>query len=330
MAATRITDIIEPSVFNDYVIQRTATLSALRQSGIISQDVQLDALAASGGRTINMPFWNDLTGTSEVLSQTVPLTVNAIGADKDIAVLFMRGKAWGANDLAKAVAGADPMRAVGDLVSDFWMRDEQTLLINILTGVFLDNAANDASDLISDISIVDGSAVADSNRISGEAVLDAAQKLGDAKSKLTAIAMHSIVESKLAKKNLITTVKGSDGVVQFKQYMGMTVIVDDGCPVVATGSNGGYYYTTYLFGQGAIGRGDGAAPMPVEVDRDSLQGDDILVNRRHFILHPRGIAWQAGSMAGASPTNAEAALAANWSRAYAQKNIRIVKLVTNG
>lgn len=36
MAVTKIADVIVPSVFNPYVIQRTMQLSALVQSGIIS------------------------------------------------------------------------------------------------------------------------------------------------------------------------------------------------------------------------------------------------------------------------------------------------------
>jgi hypothetical protein len=68
-------------------------------------------------------------------------------------------------------------------------------------------------------------------------------------------------------------------------------VVDDGLPV----SNG--VYTTYIFGAGAFGWGEGGAPVPTETARDALSGDDILVNRRHFILHPRGVAFQNAPVA---------------------------------
>ena len=71
---TRIADVIVPQVFNPYVIQRTAELSALSQAGIISNNPELDALASAGGKLINMPYWNDLTGADEVLSDTGALT----------------------------------------------------------------------------------------------------------------------------------------------------------------------------------------------------------------------------------------------------------------
>ncbi|CAI3212891.1 putative phage coat protein (fragment) [Clostridium neonatale] len=98
------------------------------------------------------------------------------------------------------------------------------------------------------------------------------------------------------------------------------VIIDDSCPTSAG------EYTTYLFGEGAIGLGNGGAPVPTETDRDSLAGDDILINRKHYILHPRGVKW-IGSAAGSSPTNAELATGTNWSRVYEDKAIRMVKFV---
>ena len=311
MATTKIADIIVPEVFNPYVIQRTAELSALVQSGIVVPNPELDKLAKSGGKTINMPYWNDLTGDDEVLSDSGALTPQKITAGQDVAVLLMRGKAWSANDLAKALSGDDPMKAIGDLVAAYWARMEQKTLISILTGAM---GSSGMSGNVHDISAETG----DAAKIDGSNFLDATQKLGDAKDRLVAVAMHSAVETYLAKLNLIEYVRESDANPRVPYYMNKRVIVDDGMPV-ASG-----VYTTYLFGEGAIGRGEGEAPVPVETDRDSLAGDDILINRRHFILHPRGIAF-TGTPTGASPSNTELATTTNWTRKYENKNIRIVQ-----
>lgn len=310
---TRIADVIVPEVFNPYVIQRTAELSALVQSGIVVPNPELDRLAAAGGKLINMPYWDDLTGDDEVLSDSSALTPGKITAGQDVAVLLMRGKAWAANDLAKALSGDDPMRAIGDLVASYWARMEQKTLINTLTGSM--GAANMTGNVL-DIS---AEAVEADRLISGTTFIEAKNLLGDNSDKLTAVVMHSAVFTYLEKLNLISYIPNSEGVVEFPTYMNKKVIVDDGCPVAAG------VYTTYLFGQGAVGRGEGAAPVPVETDRDSLAGDDILINRRHFILHPRGIAFTNTSVVGESPTNAELATAANWTRKYENKNIRIVQ-----
>lgn len=314
MAATKISDVIVPDVFNPYVVERTTEKSALYQSGIIQSDAQLNALAQSGGTLLQMPFWSDLTGDDEVLSDTGSLTAGAITASKDVARLHMRGRAWGVNDLAKALSGDDPMGVVGDLVADYWARRMQAALIKTLDGVF---ASATMAGNLHDITAVTGA-----DTFTGEHFIDATHKLGDAENLLTAIMVHSATYASMRKQNLIDFIPNSQGVYDIPTYMGKRVIVDDGLPIVSTTN-----YTTYLFGAGAIGYGEGAPPVPTETDRDSLAGEDYLITRKHFLLHPRGVKWNESSVAGDSPTNAELATAANWTRVYANKNIRIVKFL---
>tara|TARA_Y100000310_G_scaffold60534_2_gene55875 strand:- start:47 stop:1045 length:999 start_codon:yes stop_codon:yes gene_type:complete len=332
MAATKVSDVITPEVFNPYVIERTATLSALVQAGIISQDDELNRLAMTGGRLLDLPFWADLTGADEILQDDGSLTPGAIGTGQDQAVLWMRGRAFGGNDLAAALAGDDPMRAIGDLVAAYWARREQTLLINVLAGVFADNVDNDSGDMVNDVSIEDGDNAAAANLMRGEAVIDAAQTMGDAKDRLTAIGVHSLVEARMAKGDLIEYERDSAGQILKRTFMGLAVIVDDAMPT-ASGATSGTKYTSYLYGAGAIARGDGQAKVPTEVDRDSLAGEDYLINRRHSVLHPRGIAWTDTTVTDTSPrnpSNANAALAVNWNRVYERKNVRLASLITNG
>jgi len=331
---TKIADIIVPDIFEKYVVEKTNEKSILIASGIVVPDPALDVLAQKGGNLIQMPYFNDLSGDSEVLSDQNPLTPGKITAGKDVARLQLRGKAWGSNDLVGVLAGADPMKAIGELVSNYWVRDEQKILIQTLAGVFADNAANDAGDLVQDVAIEAGASATAANLISGTAVIDAKTKLGDAADKLTAIAMHSVPYSTLEKAGLIEWVEsgvegGDKGKSKIPTFLGLTVLVDDGCPVVAGGTSG-YKYTSYLFGRGAIGRGTGAHPEPVETARDGLAGESYLINRRAFLLHPRGIKWTETTCAGEAPTNAELALAVNWDRVYEKKSIRIVTLITNG
>lgn len=313
---TLISDVIVPEVFNAYVIERTAELSAIQAAGIIENNPELDKLAMAGGKLINMPYWKDLTGDDEVLSDSGSLTPGKITSGQDVAVLLMRGKAWGVNDLAKALSGDDPMKAIGDLVAEYWARRRQATLFATLKGVF---AAASMSGNVHDISALAG----DLAKFSGTTFIDATTKLGDAKDKLTAIGVHSLVYASMQKQNLIVYIPNSEGVVNIPTYLGHRVIVDDGCPYNA----GTGVFVTYLFGKGAVGLGNGAAPVPTETDRDSLAGEDILINRQHFILHPRGIAFQNAAVVGSSPTNAELETAANWLRVYENKNIRIVKFV---
>ena len=323
MAATRLADVIVPDVWNPYVVQKTAELSALWESGIVAPVSDLDKFIQDGGNTINLPFWNDLSGNSEVVSATGDaLTVNAIDSGQDAAVVLARGKAWGSNELAAQLSGDDPAGVIGDLVAGFWARDNQDTLFAILSGIFDSMGDESVAVNILDISEESGAA----GIIDADDMLDAQQLLGDAKGKLTAISMHSAVENYLAKQDIIDFIKPSDAEPRIPMYQDKSVVVDDSHPANTVSGVTGTVYDTYFFGQGAIGFANGTARLTeTEFARVELQGEDIIINRQNFILHPRGIAW-TGAATGGGPTNADLATGTNWTRRYEAKNIRIVLL----
>lgn len=161
-------------------------------------------------------------------------------------------------------------------------------------------------------------------QISASAFIDACQLLGDAQAQLSGVAMHSATKSYLKKLNLIDTERDSTD-VEFDTYQGRRVTVDDGCPV-ADG-----VYTTYLFGNGAVAYGNGSPTgfVSTEVDRDKQTGGgiDYLINRKAFILHPRGIAYTGAKRDHVeTPLRTELAMAENWKPVYEPKQLRIVAI----
>lgn len=126
---------------------------------------------------MKMPFWQDLQGRSQLWTEVSDIEIRNITASADIATLLLRANAWGATDMSGALAGDDPMKAIAELVSDYWARDEQTTLLYILKGVF---ASSSMAGHILDKSSAAGTAA----NIDGNMVLDAKQLLGDAADKL--------------------------------------------------------------------------------------------------------------------------------------------------
>ena len=321
---TTLTDVIVPELFNPYVVKKSMELSALFQSGIAKTSPEFDRLASEAAPLHNMPFFEDLNGDSEAIIEGADLTAGKITSKKDVSTTIRRAKMWSATDLSAALAGSDPMAAIGSLVAGFWARDMQKELINILNGVFgsyIDSESQTVTPLEDHILDISGGTGAAAN-ISASAFIDALQLLGDAQNQLTAVAMHSATKAYLKKQNLIQFERDSTD-VEFETYQGRRVIVDDGCPV----ANG--VYTTYLFGEGAIAFGNGSPVgfVPTETDRDKKKGSgvDYLINRRTFILHPRGIAFQNAVRANTeNVTRTELANAKNWARVYEPKAIRIV------
>ena len=334
MAKTAVADIIIPTEFEKYAIERTAQLSAFVQSGIIEHAPEFDELAGGGGRTVEMPFWKDLAAARQILSDGASLAVNKITSDKDISRIQNDAQAWSVNHLAKVISGEDPMQEIVDLVGDYWARIDQSLVISSLKGIFasatmLGNKLTIAAEAIGGVSAT--------TQLNGATFVDATVKLGDRGDRLTAIAMHSATEATLRKLDLIDFIP-SEGKAQIKTFQGRRVVVDDSLPVRA-GTTSGSVFTTYLFGPGAFGKG--AAPLAgtpleggfgtegVELARVPLDSDSVLINRRRYILHPRGVKFNSAAVAGDSPTNAELENGANWTRVFENKNVRIVAVEHN-
>jgi len=335
MAKTAVADIIIPTEFEKYAIERTAQLSAFVQSGIIEHAPEFDERASGGGRHVEMPFWKDLTAARQLLSDNASLTVNKINADKDIARIHNDAQAWSVNHLAKVISGDDPMQAIVDLVADYWARIDQGIVISCLKGIFA--AASMAGNKLSIASeLLAGQSAA--TRLNGSTFVDATVKLGDRGDRLTAVAMHSATEAALRKLDLIDFIPDSEGKSQIKTFQGRRVVVDDTLPV-RNGTTDGLVYTTYLFGPGAFGKGAAAldsAPLQgghgtegVELARVPLDSDTVLINRRRYILHPRGVKFTSAAVAADSPTNAELENGANWTRVFENKNVRIVAVDHN-
>jgi hypothetical protein len=334
MAKTAVADIIVPTEFEKYAIERTAQLSAFGQCGIVAHAPEFDELASGGGREVNMPFWQDLTATRQLLSDSASLTVNKITSAQDVARIQNDAQVWSVNHLATVLSGDDPMQAIIDLVAGYWARTDEGLIISALKGMF--SAASLAGNLLSiaSESIASQSAA---TRLNGATFIDACTKLGDRADRLTAVAMHSATEAALRKLDLIDFIPDSEGKAMLRTFQGRRVVVDDTLPARA-GTTDGTVYTTFLFGPGAFAKGAASLTKPldgghgtegVELSREPLDSDTILINRRRYILHPRGVKFTSASVAADSPTNAELETAANWVWVWEAKNVRIVAVVHN-
>jgi hypothetical protein len=208
------------------------------------------------------------------------------------------------------------MRVIGDLVGEYWAREEQKILVSILKALFTATTGA-ATDLTNDNG---------STTLANTDLIDTIALLGDAYNKMQTIVCHSQVYHKLRKLDLVQYVsEPSNLALTYPSYMGMRILVDDGVEV--TGSGVTTSYTTYVFGNGAFGFGQASLDPAdaTEVDRDSLKSEDVLITRRRYLFHPNGFKW-VGTPAGSSPTNAEMATDTNWNLVFETKNVPMVAL----
>src|SRR5215207_605060 len=337
MATTRLTDVIYGPMFIPGVIQRIETGSAIRQSGIARADAEIQRFADAPGNIVQMPYWNDISGASNVSSDdpSQNATPNKITQGQDYARKIRRNNGWQAANLVTSVLGGDdPLEIVAQLVADYWIREEETILTFVLNGIFA--AATMSGNVLNVASEAGATTPVNMDAtVSG----NAHALLGMMGTSLVGVMMHSRVYWNLRTAGAITYKKDPadrpDLTMPF--WDGKRVIVSDAVPKVA-GTTSGFKYTTYFFADGALGyaeaTGGGGPRKPVELDTAPAAGNgegvDTMWYRRHWVMHPRGVRFTSASVAGESPTNAELATAANWTRVYDPTNVRIVAVTTNG
>lgn len=334
MANTRLSDLIQYPEFGQAVIQRAQETNAFFSSGAVTyNDPEINQLAASPAKLIQLPFFKDL-GTAPANRSTDVETDKAspgkITMGQDQAVKHFLNNGWSVSDLARELSGKDPMKAITDQVGDYWSNQYTQVLIASMTGLLADNIANDAKDMVYDVTITGtqpaaGAALA-ANRFSADAFIMAEQTMGDRLGGLVAIAVHSSTFATMRRQGLITAITPQDGTKPFNVYGDKRIIIDDNMPVIANGAGNAPIMISALIGGGAFAYGDAKPTTPEETGRDAAAGNgegvETFWSRKHFILHPRGIKFTQASQAGITPTLTELQTAANWDRVYARKALR--------
>jgi len=339
MATVQLSDIIDVTVFQDLPAVNSPERTAFFQSGVVTRSGLLDSIATQPGKMAELPFWKDLAATDAPnLSTDDPTDIatpkNVVQGEQIARKAFLN-QGWSASDLASEIAmGAKAMEHIRARTDAYWTRQWQRRLIATCNGILADNVANDSGDMVYDASL---STATSTSVFTRQNFTSAAFTLGDAYDQLAAIAVHSVVYKRMVDNDDIDFIPDSQGNMTIPTFLGNRIIVDDGMPVDLNGS-GDTIYTSVIFGQGAIGYGEGNPLVPVEIERKAAQGEgagiETLWTRKTWLLHPFG--FQAVATAGSSPVPAgnsyslaELALAGTWDRVVERKSVQICFLKTN-
>ena len=334
MATTRLSDVIYGPLFLPTTIQRIAQLSRIRNSPIVSTDAELQRFANGPGDLVQMPFWNDLTGNSNASTDDPAqnATPNKMTQGQDMARKIRRNNGWQSANLVASMLADDPLDAVSQLIAEYWVREEQRIMGQQMAGIFA--ATSMAGNKLA-VASEDGAATP--VMLDAEVASNAYALLGEYGQTLSAVLMHSRVFFNLRAQRAIEFGKDPVTGLDFVRWDDKDVFVSDQCPRVA-GSTSGFKYTSYLFGNGAIGyaeaTGEGGPKKPVELESAASAGNgegvETVWYRRHWVMHPRGVAFSGNPASASGVTDAELATGTNWTRVYDPKLVRMVAVTTNG
>lgn len=338
----RLSNVFIPQVYGSYTALNNLENDALVTSGILAQNEILDALVEGGAKDGTIPFWNDLDRNVEPnysnddpadLAFPYGITTGTMRYRKS----YMN-QSYASMDLVKELLGQDPLERIKQRFANYWIGRRQRRLLATMKGILADNLANDAGDMIFDIS---AAAVAADQLFNRDAFVDAAFQLGDRVSAITAMIVHSKVAARISKTDGLDTIRDSEGKVVLQTYQGKVLLMDDTVPKTGTGVN--TVYESYLFGAGAFGFGgveghafgigEGAPAVGAWVERNEQTGNgggsEVIGERVTQILHPFGFEWIEAStpaMVEFSPTDADLGLAAHWNRVVSRKNVPMVAI----
>jgi len=331
MSVTQLADVVVPAEFTAYQVENSVVSTALFQSGVLVKNGVIAEQLSAGAQSFTVPFWKDLGETEADITSDDPTVLSVpqkFSTGRQIIRKSFLHQSWSAMDLASELSGDNPIEALQGRVLAYWNRQFERRLIASFLGILASNVANNAADMVNDISGASGAAAS----FAAAAVIDTAGTLGDRLEDVKAIAMHSAIYKEALKNDLIEFIPQSQG-LPIKTFRGMAVILDDNL----TPSAG--VYTTILMGNGAVGFG--AAEPRVGFGTELFRvpsagnggGQTVLHSRMNVGIHPLGFAWSDGTsgtaIAGDSPTIAELASAAHWSRAAtSRKSIPLAFLVS--
>lgn len=329
MATTKISDIIKPQVLASMVPALLTEHMDFLRLGFATPDynnVKID----QRGVFAEVPFYNELTGNDEVMTDDTSSIPEKISTSKDVGVVCHRIKSWGSRDLAKIVSGDDPMKEASRQLAKYWGYRGQQALINVLNGVFAATGPLGTSATaphVKDVAVTSGTAVP----ITATTALDALALLGQYYTDIDGWVMHSKVFIDAQKDNLITYKYTQDPTTLTKElwnqpmFLGKPVVISDDVPV-NTGTANYYKYTTYGLAKGALYFGTQKKMNP-ETDRDILAKEDVLSCDFHFVPHLKLCKWNVSTE---NPANTDLATATNWSLiATNHKFVKAVAIVTN-
>jgi len=234
-------------------------------------------------------------------------------------ICYGRAKAWGEYDFASDITGENFMAEANE-VNEYWDEQRQSTVLAILEGIFGMTGGVDGQFVSKHTYDITNTA---SPNLSADALNRASQKaLGDKKSKLDVIFMHSAVSTNLEGLNLIDFLKYTDanGIerdLTIGTFNGRLVIVDDEMPV--TSDSTGDIYTSYVFQKGFFEYENIGATRGSELVRNAYEkgGRTDLVTRVREMIVPMYISYKGtGSV---SPTNSALATGSNWELANNDK-----------
>lgn len=323
MATTQLSDVFVPELFTSAVVEQYNFKNGLVKSGIFAPNsfVQDIVMGAGLGGKIPMNAHISFTSSDSSVSTDDPTDLivgDALSSVPMYVPKLSRNNRWDAAVLASQASGQDLIAYAASQVADYIVKDQQTILLNVLDGIYLDDNTNDSDSMLIDNS---------GSSITSEMVIDAVYSIGESFDSIGAMVIHPLQMASLVKEDTTSLIPASQSPLGLPIYKGIPVILDGRMRVDTL------VYEAYFVGLGAIGYGfNPNAGLGMRVDTLHAGGNGRGVQSL-FASWDQAMAVYGldytGAATNGTPSNAELAAASAWNKvAQSRENIKIVKLLS--
>lgn len=274
--ATAKLQLIEPTVFANYIQQQQTATNRLLSSGVLTSDPLIQAQLLKGGLYVTIPALARLDGDVQTWDDTSDITVDHISSYTAVAPHMFQAKAFGYTDFGQLTTGAPVAEQIASQFAGYWNIQDNKLLLATIKNAFLNGDLQDVKSygLKTTAELKPGDFIA------------ALSRMGDvANPTLTKIVVNSAVVGAMREQNLIETIQPSNGGAPISYYNSIELVEDDLIPVAADGTT-----DAYIIANGAVAYGLATPTNSYEVKRDELGngGQTAVINRRVLAMQLAG------------------------------------------
>jgi hypothetical protein len=342
MALAKIADLWTPDIWIQEMREKQATFPSIFNSGAVAKGTVFDDLATGGGVVVNLPFFKDITDQADEIQieDTGPTTLG-IPTGLMKAPIMNRVTKNAVTALATQVSGATPrpMEEVALQLVARRLKQRNATLVALLRGAFgTIGAAGVGSLLSSKLESFDETGLDATNdqTMNADLFIRGKALMGELADELASGAWfvhpNVLATLEIADKNSFMPGVISGLPFTVRTYRGVPIFTSS--LLVRAGTGTGFVYDSYLIGKGVIAYGD--KPQSSGIDVASLQyfpdpdaNNERIYDRTRFLMHLNGMKYN-GTPAGQSATNAELAVAADWSLTFSTANrVGVICFVTN-
>ncbi|MDC9602915.1 major capsid protein [Pseudoalteromonas sp. GABNS16G] len=317
---TRLTDIFKQESYLRIPSQERTTKNNIINSPAVVGNAQAQEFLNLNMGVGTLYSWNLLDDKVEANygndNPADTASVTKMSEGSQVARMIRKNKFIETTKLASAFGNKNVLSEGRRQIGTYRVGQDQTSMIRMLDGITAAGEANTTGSFIVD----DGTSTLNQSLIT-----KAAKKMGDNFGNMSLLVVTSAQYF-----DLFGTLPPSfdpRGDSQIRQYLGMTVIVNDELPTVETGADTGIFrHRAYMLTAGAVAYESSVYAAGITGDEKAANGEGVesLYERWKSCLHVDGVSWAGNTGADESPSWADLANPANYQLKHARKNIGIV------